>query len=465
MGDANNTIRLTEEEAAPGKKDVSQAGHYASALSKLEKSQWFNPSEMADYQFQLIRPLLVHACQNVPYYRKRFQAAGLNPRAISAENWHKVPILTRKALQKNVILSQIIPEQHGEVYVNETSGSTGQPVRIFSTEITQFFFKLLNIRDCLWHGRNMCGKHASIKFLPKIASQMEGASLPSWGFPVDVLYGTGPLVMLDIRHPIKHQLEWLTKHNPDYLLTYPSNLKALIEESLRSGIKLPNLKEVRTISETLTPNLRSLCLDAWGVPLTDAYSSQEFGYIAIQCPEHEHYHVQAESVLLEILNDQGQPCQPGEIGRVVLTSLLNYATPLIRYEIRDYVEAGPICPCGRGLPVIKRIVGRQRNMLTLPSGAKRWPMVAWSRYQEVAPIRQFQFIQHTVSQIEMRLVADRELSPEEQSALKSIVQEGLGYPFEIRLTALQEIPQGHNGKYEEFLSLLDGAAVSDAESL
>ena len=53
---------------------------------------------------------------------------------------------------------------------------------------------------------------------------------------------------------------------------------------------------------------------------------------------------------------------------MVITDLHNFAMPLIRYEIGDYAEAGDLCPCGRGLPVITRIVGRVHNMLTLPSG-------------------------------------------------------------------------------------------------
>lgn len=94
-------------------------------------------------------------------------------------------------------------------------------------------------------------------------------------------------------------------------------------------------------------------------------------------------------------------------------------------------------------------------MLTLPSGEKRWPMLAWSKYPEVGPIRQFQFIQHTLTNIEMRLVSDVELDAEQRARLIMILQDALGYPFEIALTPMAMIPQGPNGKYEEFMSLLE----------
>src|SRR6185295_14515719 len=99
----------------------------------------------------------------------------------------------------------------------------------------------------------------------------------------------------------------------------------------------------------------------WGVGVVDVYSSEECGQIALQCPEHEQYHVQSESVLVEVLDDEGRPCAPGTIGRVVLTTLQNFAMPLIRYDIGDFAEPGPACPCGRALPVLTRIVGRVRN--------------------------------------------------------------------------------------------------------
>ena len=76
---------------------------------------------------------------------------------------------------------------------------------------------------------------------------------------------------------------------------------------------------------------------------------------------------------MEVLDNHGRPCKEGETGRVVLTDLHNFTMPLIRYEIGDYAEVGPPCACGRGLPVLARILGRSRNMLTLPAGDRIWP--------------------------------------------------------------------------------------------
>ena len=94
-------------------------------------------------------------------------------------------------------------------------------------------------------------------------------------------------------------------------------------------------------------------------------------------------------------------------GRLVVTSLHNLATPLIRYEHRDHVEVGTPCSCGRGLPTIARILGRTRNMLTLPDGRQHWPLTGFMAFREIAPVRQYQFVQHTREEIEVRFVVDR----------------------------------------------------------
>jgi phenylacetate-CoA ligase len=96
--------------------------------------------------------------------------------------------------------------------------------------------------------------------------------------------------------------------------------------------------------------------EAWGVPVIFIYSRAEIGVMALQCPQNDHLHVQSENVRLEVLDDDNMPCQPGETGRVVVTPLHNYQTPLVRYEIGDYAEVGEACSCGRGLPVLIRIL-------------------------------------------------------------------------------------------------------------
>lgn len=426
----------------------------ANLLVRLAHSQWWSPEQLRDHQFRRLQALLTHAVATVPFYRQRFQAACVDLAAVTPENWATMPLLSRSDLQEQELLACRLPPGHGRTFTTQTSGSTGQPVKITGTGFTNFFWRALTSRDNLWQQRDLAAKLAVIRYNPDLLIPPEGLHSRNWGGAHHPPFTQGESLLHSVRTPIDQQLAWLAQHNPDYLLTYPSNLAALLEGAREKGVRFANLREVRTISETLSPELRKLCQEEWKVKVTDTYSSQEVGYIALQCPGHTHYHCQSESVLVEVLDERGAPCRPGEIGRVVITSLHNYATPLIRYEIRDYAEVGLPCPCGRGLPVLNRVVGRQRNMLVLPSGEKCWPITGFPRYKEVAPIRQFQFIQHSLAEVEMKLVCDRPLSVAEEMRLTEIIREGLGHPFAIRLTPMALIPQGPNGKFEEFISLV-----------
>jgi phenylacetate-CoA ligase len=204
----------------------------------------------------------------------------------------------------------------------------------------------------------------------------------------------------------------------------------------------------------LTPAIVAAARKIFGVAIVDLYSANELGNVALQCPKSGNYHVQSESVLVEVLDDRGAPCRPGEIGRVVVTSLHNYATPLVRYVIGDYAEVGAPCPCGRGLPTLKRVVGRVRNMLCLPSGEKRWPLVGFAEFRDIAPIRQYQFEQKSLEEIEARFVADRPLTPAEEAKLTALIQASLDHPFQISFNYPPELRPRPNGKFEEFISAI-----------
>lgn len=425
---------------------------------QFDQSQWWTPAELQMHQLQQIQQLLIHSSKTVPYYQERFSAMGFDPcTPLTAAVFAQLPLLTRSDIQTagSALLSCQIPSAHGKSYETQTSGSTGQPVKIHGTDLTALFWHAFTLRDHHWHKRQLQGKLAVIRAMPEgVAEPPEGRIMPGWGHSTDTVYQTGPSALLRLGSDISVQATWLQHHNPAYLLTYPSNLMALISHFKATGARLGNLLEVRTVGETLTPDIRAACLEVFGVPIVDLYSSQEIGYIALQCPQSEHYHIQSENALVEILNAQNQPCSAGEIGRLVVTSLHNFATPLIRYELGDYAEAAPPCSCGRGLPVIRKIMGRHRNMLILPSGGMRWPLVGFRHYAQIAPIRQYQFIQHSLEHIEVRLVTDRSLTSEEESRLTKLIQESLGHPFHLAFTYLPEIPRQKNGKFEEFVSAI-----------
>ena len=416
---------------------------------QLNTTQWLAPEALLEQQFEQLQPLLTHAYKTIPFYRDRLDTAGFNPHhKITPEQFFSLALLLRSEVQSAgaSLRTQQLPEDHGRILEYQTSGSMGRPIEALGTDITQYFWNALTLRDHLWHKRDFSGKLASIR------TTVEDGIAQGWGPATDTAFNTGQTAMLNIRADTDSQLQWLQEQNPDYLISHPSNILALANRCIEKAISLTKMREVRSFGETVTPELRAACRKAWNVPVTDAYSAQEVGYIALQCPEHEHYHVQSENLLVEVLNDQNLPCSPGEIGRVVITTLHNFAMPLIRYEIMDYAETGQPCPCGRGLPVIKRIMGRQRNLVTLPNGTRHWPSFPASSWTFIAPIRQIQLVQRQLDSIEARLVCDRPLTTEETRQLTAVLQEHLGYPFQITFQHMHEIQRKANFKYEDFIS-------------
>jgi phenylacetate-CoA ligase len=365
-----------------------------------------------------------------------------------------IPILSRDLLQGEYteICATNWPRHHGRAGEIQTSGSTGQPVKVKRTGLCQMYWLALTLRDHLWHQRDFTATLAAIR-VPGGSSNKGAATSPIWGEAVSALYRSGPSHLLPISTNVHQQAEWLAKVSPDYLLTYPTNLAELMRVVEKGGLHLPRLREIRTIGESVPEELREICTRLLGIKVTDMYSSQELGIIALQCPVSGLYHVQSENLLMEILNEQGEPCSPGEVGRAVVTDLHNFATPLIRYELRDYAEVGPICPCGRGLPTIRRILGRRRNMVVLPNGQRYWPRVGFQRFREVIPgLKQYQLVQSTLQQIEVNLVVSGNVTQEQEAVLTHVIQEALGYPFELQFDYREEeLPQTRSGKFEEFI--------------
>ncbi|MFQ5617993.1 MAG: phenylacetate--CoA ligase family protein [Rhodospirillales bacterium] len=428
-------------------------------LFQLERSQWWSAERLVERQMAQLGLLLAHAERSVPFYRKRFEGTGATAKGhLSLDEWSRLPLLRRADIQAagDDLLSTALPQSHGQPSAVFTSGSTGKPIRAVRSQIWGLFWSAFTIRNHLWHGRDMRGKLAAIRESGKGKDPYpDGTAAPNWGLSSSLVFDTGPSVCLNITCSIEQQVDWLVRQDPDYLLTLPSIAQRLAEHCLDNGIRLPKLRQIETISEILRPATRDACLKAWDVPVIDTYTAREAGYIALQCPECEHYHVQAESIFVEVLDEQDRPCAPGEVGRVVVTPLHNFAMPLIRYDIGDFAEVGDPCPCGRGLPVLRRILGRRQDMLVLPSGEDRWPLLSSGDIGSllaIAPIRQYQFVQKSVELIELRLVAERELTADEEDGLRRWVGDKFGHPFEVAITYHEAIPRTAAGKYQDFIN-------------
>jgi phenylacetate-CoA ligase len=416
-------------------------------LFQFERSQWLPLDQLRQCQLQQLEVLVRHALATVPYYRERWGADYEPALPLTLERFATLPLLTRRELQEQFenLKSGNVPPGHGGMKEAQSSGSTGTPVRILKTQLLGLFWNAFTLRDHAWHCRDLRGKLATIRH------GIPAGEFDHWGQATNGLVADGRSVVLGVSGSAQAQLRWLEQQQPEYLMTYPSIAAELAKLVVAGEHRLPRLREVRTLGELLTPEVRDLCRQAWAVPVTDVYSAEEVGYIALQCPQHEHYHTLEEDVLVEILDEQDQPCAPGQLGRVVVTSLHNFAMPLIRYELGDYAEPGEPCACGRGLPVLRRIAGRVRNMLVTAAGERYWPAFGTRSFARIAPILQCQLAQIEFDLIEARLVTATVLSAEQEDGLRALILSRLPPGFRVKFAYREQIARSAGGKYEDFV--------------
>ena len=422
-------------------------------LHQLEQSQWLEPQRLRQLQLEQLAVVLRHVFATVPYSKARWSGLYDPAAPLTYERFARLPLLARRDLQRhfNELRSANPPAAHGAAEERRTSGSSGAPVRFLTTPLTGLYWNAFTLRDHAWHRRDLS------LTLGVIRRETEVSDVANWGPATAGLIATGRALGRSIQGDAASHLDWLLERDPDYLYTYPSLIAEMVRLSVARGVRPRKLREVRTLAESLPPGLRERVREAWGVPLTDLYSASETGYLALQCPEHEHYHVQSENVLLEVLDEAGAPCSPGQVGRVVVTPLHNFAMPLIRYDIGDYAEVGAPCDCGRGLPVLKRILGRVRNMLTTADGKRYWPVFGTRAIMDAAPVLQHQFVQKGFDLIEARLVVAAPLTPAQEQAFRERVLSQLPAGMTLQIVYRERLERSASGKFEDFVSEVSAA--------
>lgn len=427
---------------------INEAAMLAALVAEIKDIQWKRPYELEQLQHQQLSVLLKHHADNTPSFRSRLDAAGLDHTDIvDRESLRRLPLLTRSQWQDlgESMFSTKSPSMHGKPNKLTTSGSTGEPVVIRKTMIGGMFWAAHSVLDHDWHHRDIGMRMASIR-----ADIHEHIESPNWGYPMAMLDETGPARGMPITTNVTEQLGILREFKPDFLITYPNNLSALLD-AWHDNYDL-KLRHIKTLGETVSDDLRTRTRTITGLEIEDGYSSNEAGTIAIHCGHS--YHTMDDNLIVEVLDDDGEECKPGEIGRVVITDLHNFATPIIRYDIADYAERGPACACGRGFSTLSRVMGRQRNLIRNPDGTTNWPLTGFYGFRDVANIKQYQMIQHDQRDIELKLVTPDTLTVEQQQSIVSMVKSALKHDFDVKLTISRDpLPRGKNGKFEEFICL------------
>jgi phenylacetate-CoA ligase len=431
--------------------DASQAW---SAYLTLDRTQWCTPGELETLQLSQLRTLLLHCYREVPYYRRLLAEIGFPKRPIETfDDFRRLPLLTRELYQANFadIQARGLPPDMKAMGTSFTSGTNGVPLQVLNTDRVGFWWRAFFLRDLEWSGMDPRGRLAAIRLSAMskeaLPSALEGRSYPSWRDGLDALIDTGPSFVMDIRQDPRRQLAWLQRIRPDYLLTMPSNLELLAPLLEERHSRLDGLRAIQSYAEPLPDTTRERVERAFGVPVKNLYSTSEAGYIASPCPEGPGLHVHSENVITEVLDAAGQPCRPGETGRLVFTTLHNFLAPFIRYEILDDVTLAPeACPCGRGLPLWSRVDGRRHLALYLPGGRRKSSMGITLGVRKVGGCRQFQIVQRAEDHVVLRVVPDSTWSPDYAERMRRVVHDEFESPIRVDVEELPSLERTPGGK-------------------
>lgn len=426
----------------------------AEFVETLAKTQALAPARLLAYQRRLLERLVRHAQRETTYYSERLRPLIGSGDAIDWDRWHEVPILRRADAQGHFeeLCARTQPLAAGGSSEDTSSGSTGKPVRHLTSHIQDLASACASERFFRWHGIDPAGLTLRIRAIkhPE-AKYPHGRRVHGWraGHPESLA------VDLSIATEVANQIEWLERERPKYLISYPSNLREIARYGVRTGKSL-RFDGVMSFGEMISPDMRESIETYFGRPLLDRYGSSEVGQISAMCPELGRHHITSELVLMEIVSESdGRPVPPGALGSVVVTPLYNYAMPLIRYEIGDIgALATEACSCGRTLPVLDRLYGRARNIFRFVDGTSTWPVLMSRDIQGFVPNSQFQLVQLTHTQVELRYVPAAENQATDLDGLTAYLRKALHPSLSVQLCSVPVIPRSAGGKFEDFMSLV-----------
>jgi len=413
-------------------------------LRKLRGNLKLNKAELEEIQRKKLKDLLKHAYENVPYYRKLFASAGIEPNSINGiEDLSRIPItdkLTLQSLAPEEILARGM--RVDRCVTDVTSGSTGIPLHVHFTQRDYLIRSLSFIRTFIELGYRLTHRQA-IVCDTRFVNDKE-----YWFQHLGILRKQ----YIPVQFALNRQIQILMDYRPDFIHGYPQSLAIIAEELLKRGIDSVSPAMVCTGAELVGQKSREKINAAFGVEMADSYATIESGMIAWQCRVLKGYHINIDNLVLEFLHN-GKPVRPGESGRVVVTNLHSYAMPIIRYELGDVcIPSDSLCPCGNQFPLMTVVEGRIDDMVKTPSGKVISPNSITNVMEAVDGIGQFKVIQEKKDLMVVQIVAGAGFSQDTPRRAQNLLKELVGEDMRIEFRMVSEISKEHTGKIRAVIS-------------
>ena len=322
-----------------------------------------------------------------------------------------------------------------------TSGSTGIPLSIFFTDKDTEFYNLMGVRASLECGQRLWDRFVYIKAVLPTRPKYWFENLGIWNKQV-----------ISYRDTLEKQIEDLRRLRPHVIRGLTTKLFELARFMNEEGIDDIRPRLIIVGGATLDYKSREIIESAFGTELFDHYGCFELGLIAWECSEHKGYHINCDSLVLELIKD-GRAVPTGEMGKIVCTGLHSFAMPLIRYDIGDVgILSDEKCPCGRGLPLLKSIEGRTDDMF-VTSGGKLYTTPGLDENMVFIPgISHYRIIQENLRCITVQIAPDKNFSEETIKQIKEQLLQLMGTDFDIEVEVVDKIPPDPSGKLRSIIS-------------
>ena len=410
-------------------------------FEELRKSQNYSLDELHELQFRKFKRIFDIAYYDVPFYSKLYNEKGINPSKISSIiDLRKLPIITKKIFKEaypEASINKKYPQK--KILTNSTSGSTGKPFVFALDWYKKDKIEALKIRNFEYTGYSYGRRYYSLwGFTPH-------ESLTSKLFKRFILKRT-LFEGVNLTDERKEEYSQILMKNPNIFLEgYASGLIILAKYMISKGYKT-NLCGVISSAESLIPKHRELLKKAFGNKIYNRYGTREFGDIAIECTHQNGLHINMESFIVEILDNDGNPCAPGEEGRLVVTDLDNKVMPFIRFDTEDSARIlAKECSCGRKSILLGYPTGRIVDTIVTPEGKHLSFGFFVLMFEDFPIVDQFQIVQKDKENLDLLIVKNKVFSEEQFKVLLKQLEEYCT-PMKIKVTYVKNIPTEPSGK-------------------
>lgn len=412
---------------------------------ELEGTQYLSESRLKEIQWYRLKGMLQFVWENNEFYLRRFQASGVSPKTIrSPEDLRLLPLLNKAEIRANTPAMISRGFVIDELQKAKTGGSTGKPLELYFTENCSELRNACARRHDRWSGWEVGEPVGAVWGNPDMPHNLK-EKLKHWLL--------APCVYLDTMRVIDETVIAFTrswkKAKPTLLFGHAHSLYLLAQYVQRLGINEIQPKAIISTSMMLLPHEREFIERVFHVRVSDRYGCEEVSLIASECEKHEGLHLNIEHLYIEFLGDDGSPVKAGEPGRIVVTDLMNYAMPFIRYEVEDVgVPTDAKCSCGRGLPLIAKVYGRIADFLVKADGTRvAGVSLIENTLTSIPGIYQMQIIQEAVDQIIIRIVPGVRYCANTVSSLIAYFQDVFGHNSQVIIETINAIPSETSGKY------------------